>query len=591
MDNEIKHLLSINHMCEWCDLLCDELLFYYRHATKAKQPPGNQRFRVAVQFQRHSERPLLLKLSIENSWAPSWHVYTSPEDHAARYITERGVLDKVDSPASYLLASQRIRECESQHIRCPRPVSATPPTRVIDCTDPTCPRLFITKGASIQYAALSYVWGEEQPHRTTQSRFSSYTKRINTAYIPKTIRDAIKVAHTLNIKYLWVDAFCIIQDSRDDKTKEIALIRTIFRNAYITIIAANASKVSDGFLHRSFLYNTPSTLPFNCPDGARGKMYLQSYSGAPREPVNTRAWCLEERVLSTRALWYCSHTLQYECQTAHVNIDGSQNMADPMDGVPRLPDCVFTPELSALTNQEAEKTVEAAWRNMLGLYTRRALTKPRDRLLALSGVAEYFHRFWHISKYIAGLWEHQMPGCLLWYQSREPAPRPNQYRAPSWSWAAVDGEISSAAVTYAGAVCTVLDCNAEPKSGLNLYGEVTTGVLVVNVILKQMTWAPAQGELFETGGILANGADDSHPEHGEIGYTAIDAAEEVTTLSRLEVTAAMLAETERTLLGILLVPVTSAGTRDTYRRVGWFTAPFCDKSAWLGSPHEVINIV
>ncbi|KAF2973209.1 hypothetical protein GQX73_g309 [Xylaria multiplex] len=563
--------LSINRMCEWCDLLCEELLVYHRHVTKTEEPPPNKTFRVAV------------------SWTPSWHVYTTAEDHAARYITERGVLDKIDSPESYALALQRIRECESQHVRCPRPARATLPTRVIDCADPSRPRLFITEGAPVDYyVALSYVWGEDQPHRTTSSRLASYTKCIDTSCIPKTIRDAIRVTHTLGIRYLWVDAFCIIQDSKEDKANEIARIRTIFREAYVTIIAANAGKRAPvpmpGWRHGD-----------NAPTGGRR---------GPREPVNTRAWCLEERVLSTRALWYCSHTLQYECQTAHVNVDGNQNMSDPLDGVPRLPDCVFTPELSALTQAQVTdpsvgKTVDAAWRNMLGLYTRRALTKPRDRLLAFSGVVEYFHRFWFGSRYLAGLWEHQMPGCLLWYQSRgEPAPRPEKYRAPSWSWASVDGEISSLAVTYTGAVCTVIHCYAEPKWDVNPYGEVTAGALILNAPLRRVVWDPVEMELFEVHGVPAGIADDSRSERGEIGFIAVDAAEQVAK-STCEVTAAVLVETSTSLLGILIIPVALGdaildGSHDvsgTFRRVGWFTAPFCDKSVWLGRPPEIIGIV
>ena len=91
-------------------------------------------------------------------------------------------------------------------------------------------------------------------------------------------------------------------------------------------------------------------------------------------------------------------------------------MSEPLDGVPRLPDRLFMPDLPSIPKvsaQEAEKEVERTWREVLNLYSKRALTKPRDRLVAFSGIVEYFHRFWHTSRYIAGLWEHQLPACLL----------------------------------------------------------------------------------------------------------------------------------------------------------------------------------
>ncbi|RYP66779.1 hypothetical protein DL770_008730 [Monosporascus sp. CRB-9-2] len=110
-----------------------------------------------------------------------------------------------------------------------------------------------------------------------------------------------------------------------------------------------------------------------------------------------------------------------------------------------------------------EKEVRDAWTNILKLYTRRTLTKPPDRLVALSGIVDYFAEFWRErSMYVAGLWEHQLPYSMLWYNANGAtgtgdnlAARPASYRAPSWSWAAVDGETSSAAVVGKGAMCTV----------------------------------------------------------------------------------------------------------------------------------------
>ena len=266
---------SINYLCQWCELVCDDILVYYRHVNKTREdPPPDSTFRVAVRLERL--KPLFhlyLNVTIENSWSPQRRVFTTPDDNAAAFITERGVLEKVDVPKAYALISQRIHECESQHPRCPPPTRATLPTRVLDCQDPSCPRLFVTADAAPDYyVALSYVWGENQPHRTTSSTFPAYTERIDTKCIPRTIRDAIK--HTLGLRYLWVDAYCIIQDSKEDKVAELARMRSIFRNAYITIIAANAHKVSSGFLNPFALYNTPSTVPFRCPDGGIGTMCI-----------------------------------------------------------------------------------------------------------------------------------------------------------------------------------------------------------------------------------------------------------------------------------------------------------------------------
>lgn len=605
---------SINLLCGWCEILQEEITHYY-HITQSKRdsqgaiteeaetPPADAKFCFTIRFERHNSTmsPLCLKLSIGNFRCISPIVYTAPENPAAEFIKERGVLKTQDSPKAYALALQCIQECGTNHPRCLPPTLERLPTRVIDCTEPTRPRLFITQAAPPgYYVALSYVWGEEQPHRTTEATLHSYTELIDTSYIPKTIRDAIKVTHSLGLRYLWVDAYCIIQDSSRDKAIEISRIKSIFRNAYVTIIAANADKVSKGFLSPRYIYNSPCELPFRCPDGNIGTMYVQNFEDGPSEPVNQRAWCLEERVLSARALWYCSHTLQYECQMGHKNVGSNQNMAEGRDGTPRLPDRVFTPSLPALPHvpiPEAEKEVVKAWRKMVNLYSKRTLTEPRDRLIALSGVVRYFADFWPSSRYLAGLWEHQFSGCLLWYID-DAAARPSNYRAPSWSWAAVDGAVTSDFDSNTPQTCNFVHCHVEPKREVNVYGEVVSGVLVLDVILHLVVWDPVEGEMFDVADGSVGIPDESRSERGEIGYTQRDAIEEVSIVTS-EVYAAIIADTTSTFLGIILVPTAadnvsqhrSMASYSTYRRVGWFTAPFVDRNIWLSTPRMRVQLV
>ncbi len=262
------------------------------------------------------------------------------------------------------------------------------------------------------------MWGENQPEctKTTNLDSYSYTEAIPLQKIPKTISDAITVTRKLGLRFLWVDALCILQDSREDKAREIAQIRRIFHDAYVTVIAACARKVSDGFLHdrRVTMAAWGSTLlPFCCPDGGIGTMQLQGLRTAPEEPVDERTWCLEERALSPRRLIYATHTLLYECQTSHDNINGAPNFVElcNAEDIPRLPDSVFLGSEFGLVDLDNHK----AWCDILETYTLRALTKPRDRLVALSGIVEQFHRAWPQSRYLAGLWEHQLPGTLLWF--------------------------------------------------------------------------------------------------------------------------------------------------------------------------------
>jgi hypothetical protein len=83
------------------------------------------------------------------------------------------------------------------------------------------------------------------------------------------------------------------------------------------------------------------------------------------------------------------------------------------------------------------------WTKFLGMYTGTTLTRPADKLVAINGIISRIERSAHL-KSLAGLWREMLPGELLWN-----AEHPNrmllahEYRAPSWSWAYLDGPITN----------------------------------------------------------------------------------------------------------------------------------------------------
>ncbi|KAH9885804.1 heterokaryon incompatibility protein-domain-containing protein [Cubamyces lactineus] len=389
----------------------------------------------------------------------------SPDDPAATEIFARDPVLEVNSPGCYSFALAQMRDCAKNHKDCPPLVlDSQLPTRVIDCFDPLRPRLFASEGKLGQYAALSYVWGEAQPHSTTKARVDAYTRSIDISTIPRTIREAIEVTHKLGLRYLWVDSFCIIQDSREDKTRELVRLRRIFHDACITIVAACAPSASAGFLHdRPSPVPSPETprLPYWCADGRLGTVtaepFVMSYEW-DREPINKRAWCLEERLMSPRKLVYASDTLQYHCQTGTTAMGDAVvrvQVAERLQNIAFMPDAEVLPTVAGW-NAGRWKLFSGEWADVLLNYTRRAVTKPKDKLTALAGVAEQFHGVLRhagdvgvtaltSSRYLAGLWEPTLLNDLLWKRGVEVplTARPSQYYlGPTWSWASVDGPVN-----------------------------------------------------------------------------------------------------------------------------------------------------
>ncbi|KAF4628642.1 hypothetical protein G7Y89_g9504 [Cudoniella acicularis] len=76
------------------------------------------------------------------------------------------------------------------------------------------------------------------PHlTTTRDNVEVYQQGIPLVRLPETIRDAVYVTRNLGIRYLWVDALCIIQDDPNDWAQETGIMGNIYKNAVVTVIA------------------------------------------------------------------------------------------------------------------------------------------------------------------------------------------------------------------------------------------------------------------------------------------------------------------------------------------------------------------
>ncbi|KAK7449760.1 hypothetical protein VKT23_013235 [Stygiomarasmius scandens] len=370
---------------------------------------------------------------------------------------------------------------------------------------------------------------------------------------------------TSSVSATYGPTLCILQDSAKDKEREIAQMRTMFRNAYVTIIAASAGKVSEGFL-RDVLIGTISLSPV-----------WRQYDGSS-EPVNQRAWCLEERLLSPRSLVYASHTLQYHCQTCIVNVGGA--VCGPMIGQ-RLPNLLLLPDpdIPSSLSKSDERVLRWSWMEVLGDYTQRVVTKPGDKLVAFAAMAEQFYRVWK-SEYIAGLWRSTLVRDLLWYKDYETRYlRPEKYRAPSWSWAGVDGRIVAYTMDDRLSVddadveaCEILSCQITLATMFLPFGKVKSGILVLRSVLQKATWNPdaMMPDLYipeEHPQTLID--DETQPSKGQthLGYAYPDSLED----AQLDVWAIPV-RWNRKLQYVAGLILTSAA-EGQYRRIGHFHSP------------------
>ena len=241
------------------------------------------------------------------------------------------------SDANIRLIHGWLDNCVAEHGSCRNKKLPRLPTRVIDVGSSVggSPRLLETNGRPAHYLALSHCWGTraapEKSLRLLQSNLQDLLTEIPIESVPKTFQDAIEVARKLKFRYLWIDALCIIQDSKSDWEDESAKMNDVYECSHLTIVATSAKSSNDGFLERPRI--PVVTVPYRDDNDPtiRGRFYItRSVSGrAPWHLVdetawNTRGWTYQERLLSRRMLHFTPSILFWECRS----IDSSEVNAE-----------------------------------------------------------------------------------------------------------------------------------------------------------------------------------------------------------------------------------------------------------------------
>ncbi|PMD20211.1 HET-domain-containing protein [Hyaloscypha hepaticicola] len=372
-----------------------------------------------------------------------WWIFevSVPKDAAAVCLSTKMIDPCPTSPDNFSMARKWLNNCMESHMKCRAPETSSVPSRLIfvgQGQNPTELRLVPTQkpGQDMSWVALSYCWGGPQPVYTTRENIEDHYAGIDLKILPATVRDAILVTQKLNQQYLWVDCLCIIQDDETDKGRELNKMPDIYHGAILTIVAACASSCRQGFLYDRAAHQPGVVIPTRIYENQGGIAQLTSsgHKNIHEEPVETRGWTYQERILSRRTLSYGTFEMKWTCQEHHFSAsDEEQTFLSP-------------PLSSNFPMSGTISEIYDKWAELVESYSSRTLTFPGDKLAALSAIAKYFAQYCRFEpeEYIAGLWEKIMIPCLLWY-TQDPDPNTchdHDYIAPSWSWASLQCEIS-----------------------------------------------------------------------------------------------------------------------------------------------------
>lgn len=337
------------------------------------------------------------------------------------------------------------------------------PTRLVDVLPIRYgkePFLCISEGEIEKYAALSYVWGGKQSFTTTKHNLAAHRRCLPLQNLPKGFQDVITVTEMLGIRFIWIDALCIIQGESEDWQRESGQMSSIYGSAYLTLAASSANDVDAGYNTRRPTA-TAKEFNYNSDDGTKFSVFacklldhlplgeMEDWTKTEKYPVLGRGWCFQERFFSRRVVHFTEKELVWDCSSSRCECgaydrDGrssrlmyfnrtvrevtsilEKSPSDPISSETIVPN----PSKRAL-----QKKIRSLWPKIMESYTMARLIYPSDSLPALSGVA---HRLQHAGwgEYLAGLWSTDLARQLTWETEFPRASTSYEdYTAPSWSF-------------------------------------------------------------------------------------------------------------------------------------------------------------
>ena len=241
------------------------------------------------------------------------------------------------------------------------------------------------------YAALSYCWGNRGlPLKTEKHSLHERLSGILIESLPLCFQDAVKLARSLGLRYLWIDALCIVQvDIRDWETQAASMF-DIFSKAALTIAVAPVSSCQESFLAKPIPQQFH--IPFRSTKHPGVSGVFSIHKVPPKwDPTNTnvvnlrpcdgglfaskwcrRGWMWQERNMAPRLLIWGEYMFHLQDSRGDVV---SEDMTTALK--PNVCHDLVTWRCD----------VERLWYIWVWQYSLTKLTYASDRLPAISGLA------------------------------------------------------------------------------------------------------------------------------------------------------------------------------------------------------------
>lgn len=432
------------------------------------------------------------------------------------------------------------------------PTDQAPPTPQLDTEDASFPDPVLVdtrqtpltsfQDQAVPYVALSYCWGSSGPPlKTEKHTLAERLRGIPIQSMPLCFQDAIKVVRALGLRYIWIDALCIIQDDAVDWQREAGSMFDIFHNSFVTLGVAATSSCHESFLAKALprfhirfqsttnpeisgIFSLHAAPPSEIPEvGSNWGRPLSPFDGDMfASEWNRRGWVWQEQNMTPMLLMFGESMIHLRGAGVHSEDGSNSGSLHLISNLGSRTDDTKTDDTE----------LESDWYSWMRKYSQRTLTYPQDRLPAVSGLAKWFTKtFRREHPYYAGHWHSKVNFWRsLFWTAESPhtsfselitsLTAPEGFTAPSWSWASrmsivhwenihfftphslEYGKYSYSATTSLDDRedeethlhhCSILSCDIVPV-GVDPTGAVKQGKLVVQGRLKPIPSLPTSGE-------------------------------------------------------------------------------------------------
>ena len=223
------------------------------------------------------------------------------------------------------------------------------------------------------------------------------------------------------------------------------------------------------------------------------------------ELLNKRAWVFQERYLAPSMVHFASRKLFWECYELNACQTFPQGIPELFypqtlrchDICPEAANVVHFEYGDKISREDPPRVGKLEmWEKLSRAYMACDISRPEDKLVALSGLAKEFQRALG-AKYLAGLWDCHLVPQLLWQVQYLTEPL-STYRAPSWSWASM-GESLSSGMGYSlgGHMIEILHAHVQNAS-TDMTGAVVSGFLRARASLYAVRLYKEKSHIFAT---------------------------------------------------------------------------------------------